>query len=66
MVIANGAFVRYRNNYHVSFHIQARRLARFPSFSMNDACTKPEYVRFLMSKLSWLLEGKAVGQGRKP
>jgi len=27
VVLANGAFIRYRNKYHVNFHVQADRLA---------------------------------------
>ena len=63
MVIANGAFIRYRNKYHVNFHVQADRLANFSWFSMEHACTTKEYVWFLKGLLAWLFEGKARDQG---
>ena len=59
VVIANGAFVRYRNKYHVNFHIQADRLRNFVWFSMEHVCTQPEYARFLKGLLSWLFAGTA-------
>jgi hypothetical protein len=63
-VIANGAFIRYRNKYHVNFHVQADRLANFSWFSMEHACTVAEYSRFLSGLLSWLFEGTARTSGR--
>jgi hypothetical protein len=57
MVMANGAFIRYRNKYHVNFHVQADRLTNFAWFSMEHACTATEYTRFLSGLLSWLFEG---------
>lgn len=54
VVIANGAFARYRNKYHVCFNVQADRLRNFAWFKMEYACTCPEYSRFLESLLSWL------------
>ena len=63
MVMANGAFIRYRNKYHVSFHVQADRLANFAWFSMEHACTTTEYTRFLIAMLSWLFEGTARERG---
>jgi hypothetical protein len=57
-VMANGAFVRYRNKYHVNFHVQADRLANFAWFTMDHACTKSEFEQFLLSLLRWLFEGK--------
>lgn len=57
MVMTNGAFVRYRNKYHVNFHIQADRLANFGWFSMEHACTVTEYTRFLNGLLRWLFDG---------
>jgi hypothetical protein len=57
MVMANGAFIRYRNKYHVNFHVQADRLSNFAWFSMEHACTATEYTRFLSGMLSWLFEG---------
>lgn len=57
MVMANGAFIRYRNKYHVNFHVQADRLTNFAWFSMEHACTATEYTRFLSGLLCWLFEG---------
>ena len=57
MVMANGAFIRYRNKYHVNFHVQAERLTNFAWFSMAHACTATEYICFLSGLLSWLFEG---------
>ncbi|QQS10242.1 MAG: hypothetical protein IPK69_06380 [Phycisphaerales bacterium] len=63
MVMANGAFIRYRNKYHVNFHVQADRLKNFAWFSMEHACTATEYTRFLTGLLSWLFEGTPREQG---
>jgi len=63
MVMANGAFIRYRNKYHVNFHVQADRLANFAWFSMEHACTTTEYARFLVALLSWLFDGTARVRG---
>ena len=57
MVMANGAFIRYRNKYHVNFHVQADRLKNFAWFSMEHACTTTEYTCFLTGLLFWLFEG---------
>lgn len=66
VVLANGAFVRYRNKYHVNFHVQADRLSNFAWFSMEHACTVAEYTSFLAGLLSWLFEGtpRAVRSAR--
>lgn len=64
VVISNGAFVKYRNKYHVNFHVQADRLANFAWFSMEHACTQDEYTRFLTGLLAWLFEGKLRTVGR--
>jgi hypothetical protein len=66
VVIANGAFVRYRNKYHVSFHVQADRLANFAWFSMEHACSVPEYRRLMSGLLSWLFEGRPRSVGSAP
>lgn len=57
-VIANGAFVRYRNKYHVNFHVQSKRLAAFPYFDMDYACTAREYLKFYDGLLAWLITGE--------
>jgi hypothetical protein len=66
VVLANGAFIRYRNKYHVNFHVQADRLANFAWFSMEHACTEPEYARFLSGLMYWLFDGRqrSVGSSR--
>jgi hypothetical protein len=63
MVVANGAFIRYRNKYHVNFHVQADRLKNFAWFSMEHACTVAEYSRFLSGLLAWLFEGTPRERG---
>lgn len=55
-VITNGAFARYRNKYHVNFHIQADRLASFRWFSMEHFCTRAEYARLTDRLTTWLLK----------
>ena len=57
VVLANGAFLRYPNKYHVNFHIQADRLSNFSWFSMEYACLSDEYSRLLSDLLAWLFEG---------
>ena len=57
VVVSNGAFVRYKNKYHVNFHVQADRLRNFTWFSMEQISTSPEYLRFADGLLGWLLEG---------
>ena len=56
-VLANGAFVKYKNKYHVSFKIQAQRLRCFAWFDMNFACTAEEFVALAQECISWLLKG---------
>ena len=58
-VMANGAFVHYRNKYHVSFHLHAERLRQFPWFLMEYACTADQYLRFLGSIHAFLFEGRS-------
>jgi hypothetical protein len=58
VVLANGAFIRYRNKYHVNFHVQADRLANFSWFTMEHNCTAAEYVRFVNGVMAWLFEGR--------
>ena len=66
VVLANGAFARYRNKYHVNFHVQADRLRNFEWFSMEHACTATEYTRFFDGLLSWLFEGTPRSVNRNP
>ncbi|MGQ0553251.1 MAG: hypothetical protein ACT4PU_08520 [Planctomycetota bacterium] len=58
VVLANGAFVKYRNKYHVNFQVQADRLTCFSWFSMEYACTASQYTRLAGGLLTWLFEGK--------
>lgn len=58
VVLANGAFVKYLNKYHVSFHVQAERLAAFKWFTLTHACTVSEYARLLDGLFRWLLDGR--------
>lgn len=53
-VLTNGAFARYRNKYHVSFHVQADRLAAFKWFSLTHSCTVSEYASLVDRVCSWL------------
>ncbi len=57
-VLANAAFVKYLNKYHVSFHVQADRLANFKWFTMQHACTALEYAGFVNGLFDWLLTGR--------
>lgn len=63
MVMANGAFIRYRNEHHFNFHAQADRLKNVAWFSMEHAYTTTEYTRFLTALLSWLFQGTPWEQG---
>ena len=58
LVIANGAFARYRNKYHVNFRVQADRLRRFRWFDMAHACTAAEVVAVADGLLRWLSTGE--------
>jgi hypothetical protein len=58
VVLANGAFVRYRNKYHVNFHMQADRLRNFAWFDMEHACTPDEFNRLHNRLRTWLLGTK--------
>ena len=60
VVIANGAFGRYRNKYHVNFHVQADRLAVYSWFRMTHASSVPEYERLVGGLLGWLFRGKPL------
>jgi hypothetical protein len=59
LVIANGAFARYKNKYHVNFHIQAERLTAFSWFDMKHACESSEYLKVVDSLAYWLFETRA-------
>lgn len=58
IVITNGVYVRYRNKYHVNFHVQADRLSNFAWFAMDHACTQPEYLGLADSLTQWLFTGR--------
>lgn len=57
-VIANGAYLRYRNKYHVNFKIQAERLRCFAWFDMNFMCTSEEFMRLAEKCERWLFSGE--------
>lgn len=57
-VIANGAFIRYQNKYHVNFHIQADRLSNFRWFSMRHMSSAQEYLDFAERLMIWLFTGR--------
>ncbi len=63
VVMANGAFTRYRNKYHVNFNIQADRLQNFAWFSMQYLCTQDKYLRFADELTGWLARGNASDGG---
>jgi hypothetical protein len=54
-VFANGAFAKYRNKYHVNFHMQADRMRSFAWFNMEHACTPAEFGRVESRLRSWLV-----------
>lgn len=56
-MICNPAFVKYRNKYHVNFHIQAERLGCFSWFSMRYLSTREEYRAFCRQLTAYLLHG---------
>jgi hypothetical protein len=60
VVLANGAFVKYRNKYHVNFHVQADRLTAFSWFRMEHLCTEPEYISLAKHLAGWLFDGVPV------
>ena len=63
MVIANGAFSRYRNKYHVQFHVQADRLRAFKWFQMEHLSNAAEYERAADGLLNWLRTGEPRTKG---
>jgi hypothetical protein len=57
-VMSNGAFIKYRNKYHVNFHVQADRLSNFAWFSLELGYAADDYLNFLQGLLDWLLTGQ--------
>lgn len=57
-VLANGAFARYRNKYHVTFHIEADRLSSFRCFFMEHCCARHEHARLTYRLIDWLVRGQ--------
>ena len=57
VVIGNGAFVKYRNKYHVNFHVQADRLKNFQWFNLEHMSGAGEYVKFVTGIATWLTKG---------
>jgi hypothetical protein len=54
VVVTNGAYVRYRNKYHVNFHMQSDRLRNFAWFNMAHVCTPSEMERLHQRLRDWL------------
>jgi hypothetical protein len=57
IVMANGAFIHYRNKYHVSFSMQSDRLKNFAWFDMHYLCACEQYLRLANGLVQWLLTG---------
>lgn len=55
-VLTNGAYVRYRNKYHVNFKIQAERLNAFSWFTMAFLSHRAEYRQLLQRLIQWFTE----------
>ena len=58
-VFTNGAFTKYKNKYHVSFHVQIERLSAYSWFDMVHMSEVAEY-QILVTKLQNHLLGKAI------
>lgn len=56
LLVANGAYVRYRNKYHVNFHVQADRLSAFAWFNMKQLYEKDDYLGFSNCLTAWLTQ----------
>lgn len=56
-VFTNGAFVKYKNKYHVSFHVQTERLSAYSWFEMVYMSEVAEY-QILVTKLQKFLLGE--------
>jgi hypothetical protein len=57
IVLANSAFIKYKNKYHVNFHIQADRLSNFSWFIMRHICTEGQYMQLVEGLMEWLFKG---------
>jgi hypothetical protein len=55
VVVANGAFSKYRNKYHVTFHMQGDRLSVYSFFEMRFVSNRLEYLELYKELKSWLL-----------
>jgi hypothetical protein len=58
VVFTNGAYARYRNKYHVNFHIQSDRLRNFAWFNMAHVCTPSEINAVHLRLRDWLKVSK--------
>ena len=56
VVITNGAYIKYKNKYHVNFHIQAERLKNFAWFNMLFLSYTKQYLFLINKLLSWLFD----------
>jgi len=56
LLMANSAYVRYKNKYHPAFGVHAHILSsRFPSYKFQMVCTAEQYKGLLTDWLRWLL-----------
>lgn len=56
LLMANSAYVRYKNKYHPAFGVHAHILSsRFPSYKFQMICTAKQYKALLTDWLTWLL-----------
>lgn len=58
IVFTNGDYARYRNKYHVNFHMQSDRLRNFAWFNMTHVCTPSEIDSVHVRLRTWLMGTK--------
>ncbi len=57
ILMANEAFVKYRNKYHTGFCAHSLRLSSvFTNYSLDIICTRKQYYNFFIHILNWLVE----------
>ena len=66
LVIANGAYIRYRNKYHANFHVQADRLRNFAWFDMAYLSEATQYLAYADRLHSWLMFGSQPESAARP
>ncbi|GIV24141.1 MAG: hypothetical protein KatS3mg025_1800 [Bacteroidia bacterium] len=56
LVLANSAFVKYKNKYHAGFGVHGVLLeAAFPSYAFKMVCSRDQYVALFKDWANWLL-----------